>query len=111
MVGITRPSVAGSSYNDRVTGYTFAAQNQMGQEGERLFRRHLDTLPVAYQDVSGDRAYQQRGIDLVVRPLEGAEYTVDVKSDGYDTGNVALELLLSDDQGERPGCAVSGEAD
>lgn len=94
-----------------VKTYNFARQNGLGKWGEGRVVKYLEGKGWKVTDVSSDKEYQKKGIDLLLERGE-EEFSVDVKMDmlHHRTGNLFIETLSSD-KSKTKGCALTSAAD
>lgn len=89
--------------------YGWKSQLEAGQRGVEAVSRYLLAHDFHVQDVTNDRDWQHRDVDLLVRGKRKQRWkAVEVKTDSYTTGNIFLELVASSG---RPGCVFKSRAD
>lgn len=78
----------------------------------RLVLAYLSQLETTHsvQDVSGDPAYEKRGIDIVLTRQDGSQTTIDVKGDRYPEVNFFFETWSVREE-NIPGCFLTSRAD
>jgi len=71
--------------------------------GVKVIESYLDSRDVAYVNVEGDKAYQRKDIDLVLRGRTGSVFpfkTIEVKTDSR-VNNFFLETYSNLEEKER----------
>ena len=61
------------------------------------------------EDVSEIRKYQNKDIDLLCVDKYGKEYSIEIKTDSYDSGNIFFETVSSIENSTK-GCMIKTEA-
>lgn len=91
----------------------FNQQLEKGKSGEAIVAAWLQKRGNQVKDVSDDREYQRRDIDLVVTNKDGATLTIEVKTDYklHKSGNLFFESTYHKDWGDTPGWYDYCEAD
>jgi len=90
----------------------FEDSSALGEMGVKVIESYLDSRDVAYVNVEGDKAYQRKDIDLVLRGRTGSVFpfkTIEVKTDSR-VNNFFLETFSNLEE-EAPGWVFKTEAD
>lgn len=85
-----------------MSSFGFHAQLRVGDVGVRRLVRTLKHDNADVTNLTKDKAYQQRDVDLIVNGL-----LVEVKTDTHPSENLFLELTC----GDKPGCVFKSRAD
>jgi hypothetical protein len=89
--------------------YSWDSQIAIGERGVQAVMSYLRQHGYHVDDVTNDKDWQARDIDLLVRGKRKKRWrSVEVKVDSYVSGNVYLELVSSYG---RPGCVFKSRAD
>lgn len=91
----------------------FNQQLQIGKSGEAIVAAWLQKRGNKVKDVSDDKEYQKRDIDLVITNKDGVELTMEVKTDYklHKSGNLFFESTYHKDWGDTNGWYDYCEAD
>lgn len=91
----------------------FNQQLEKGKSGEAIVAAWLQKRGNKVKDVSDDREYQRRDIDLVITNKDGDTLTIEVKTDYklHKSGNLFFESTYHKDWGDTPGWYDYCEAD
>lgn len=75
--------------------YDFDDSIKMGKDGEEFVKTWLMNLPnvTHVEDVSDIPEYRKQDIDFKVHMADGTVCTMEVKTDGYRTGNIFYEYV------------------
>lgn len=83
--------------------FDFGKQIRVGDDGVRAVARYLHGMGYHIEDVTADKVWQKRDVDLIV-----GNTLLEVKTDTHTTGNIFLELEYLDG---RPGCLFQSRAE
>lgn len=92
--------------------YSFTEQLKIGKVGEELVSLYLLRNGIVKTVLSraDDPEWQKRGIDFACIDVQGREVGVEVKTDGYTTGNFFFERCSCKERGVL-GCFLTSAAD
>lgn len=88
---------------------TFKKSDALGKQGERIIFNYLRGKSWNVVDCAHHRLFQELDIDAVVEK-DNVTYTIDIKTDSYDSGNIAIETISNDVKGTK-GCLYVTRAD
>lgn len=94
--------------------HEFAADNEIGKRGERIFMDFLCRHGYSFTDVSDDREYQKQDVDVLIesKKMAGKQIPVEIKNDTmiHRTGNIFFETMSNVDYAT-DGCFQKTKAD
>ena len=94
--------------------HEFAADNEIGKRGERIFTDFLRRHGYSFTDVSDDREYQRQDVDVLIesKKTAGTKIPAEVKNDTmiHKTGNIFFETMSNVDYAT-DGCFQKTKAD
>ena len=92
--------------------HNFSHSVKVGEKGERLILDYLEQSPTIQDiiDVRHSPMYQEKDIDFLIKMKTGREYSIEVKTDTYTSGNIYYETMSAEETGST-GCLDKTEAD
>lgn len=92
--------------------HNFAQSMKVGEKGERLILDYLEQSPTIQRvlDVRDSAMYREKDIDFIVKTKNSQEYSLEVKTDTYTSGNIYYETMSSEET-DSTGCLDKTEAD
>lgn len=91
--------------------YEFNTSNAVGQIGEIAIIKWLENNPKveSVEDVTNDKFFQNLDIDLLVHNVDKRDYSVEIKTDTYVSGNFFFEVI-SNEEYQTEGCLMKSQA-
>ena len=92
--------------------HNFHESLKVGDKGELIIMNFLEESPNvnAVIDVSGIPDYQEVDVDAIVKMKTGKEFSIEIKTDTYTSGNIYYETISAIETGSQ-GCFLKTEAD
>ena len=90
--------------------YNFHDSLTFGKIGEDIVIKYLLDNNKDVYDVSNDKKYQKCDIDAFVTTKDLKRFSIEIKTDSFDTGNIFFELISSIEPFSL-GCMIKTKAD